>query len=47
MALRCRKLELAARYFVPYSSAATGALAAVAAKASRIYEPYDAPYAAA
>lgn len=38
--------EKALRYFVPYSSAATGALAAAAAKASRIYEPYDAAYAA-
>ena len=35
------ELEKAPRYFVPYSSAATGGLAAVAAKAARIYEPYD------
>lgn len=37
--------EKALRYFVPYSSASTGALVAMAAKAARIYEPYDPAFA--
>ncbi len=37
--------ELEPRYFVPYSSGATGALAATFAKAVKIYEPYDAAFA--
>lgn len=35
----------AARYFVPYSSAATADFVAILAKASRAFKPYDAAYA--